>query len=310
MANSPRHLFFSTPKGGMSDLAIHPFLRHPGALAIAHRGGSLEAEENTMAAFAHAVALGYSHVELDVHATCDGTIVIHHDPDLTRICADPRRIAELDLPTLRGVRTRAGAQIPLLADVLNAYPRLHLTIEMKSDAVVAPLCKLLDRMQVLDRVCLGAFAPARTAAARKLLGARLLWSPAHGQVARLWARGWGLPLPLALFQVVQIPVTWKGIPVLTRRFVRAAHDAGVKVQVWTVNDRPEMERLLDLGVDGIMTDRPEALRDVLRARGQWPLAGEQQHHDSGIEQIGRHQNEDMPDRKMVAQPRPEIKRNP
>ncbi|MFN7003687.1 MAG: glycerophosphodiester phosphodiesterase [Roseinatronobacter sp.] len=256
----------------MSDQAPHPLLAHPGSIAIAHRGGGLEGEENTLPAFDHAVALGYTHAELDVHATRDGVVVIHHDPDLARLCGDPRRIADLDWASLQQLRTKGGAAIPRLQDLLEAHPGLHVTIEAKSDAVVAPLCALIERMGVLERISIGAFAPARTAQARKLLGSYLLWSPAHAQVARLWARGWGLPLGLDGFGVVQVPVAWKGIPLVTARFVRAAHAAGVAVQVWTVNEAAEMHRLLDLGVDGLMTDRPTLLREVLEARGQWPSA--------------------------------------
>lgn len=254
----------------MTDRIRQPFLDSPGAIAIAHRGGALEAEENTLPAFAHAQALGYSHVELDVHATRDGHVIIHHDPDMMRICNDPRRIADLDLAELQHIRTRGGAVIPTLEELLITFPRLFVTIEAKSLVVIAPLCALITRLGVLDRVCIGAFDPARTRAARARLGPGLLWSPAHGQVARLAARGWGLPLPLADFGVVQIPVQWKGIAVVTPRLVRAAHAAGVAVQVWTVNDAPEMSRLLDMGVDGLMTDRPSLLRDMLRTRGAWP----------------------------------------
>lgn len=256
----------------MSRSAPHPLLAHPGALAIAHRGGSLEGEENTLPAFDHAVSLGFSHVELDVHATRDGVVVIHHDPDLKRLCDDPRRIADLDWRDVQQVRTKGGAEIPRLSDLLEHHPALNVTIEAKSDAVVAPLCDLIRRMGVSPRVSIGAFAPIRTARARQELGPDLLWSPAHGQVARLFARGWGLPLPLQDFGVVQIPAEWKGIQLVTPRFLRAAHAAGVKVQVWTVNDEAEMTRLLDLGVDGLMTDRPSLLREVLKARGQWPSA--------------------------------------
>lgn len=253
----------------MSKPLRHPFLRHPGARAIAHRGGGLEAEENTLPAFAQAVALGYSHVELDVHATRDGTVVIHHDPDLSRLCDDPRSIADLSAAELRAVRTRGGAGIAPLADLLESHPTLHVAIEAKSDAVIAPLCELITRMGALDRISLGAFAPARTQAARAALGAGLLWSPAHLQVARLWARGWGLPCTLDRFHLLQVPVQWKGIPVVTPRFLAVAHARGIAVQVWTVNDAPEMHRLLDLGVDGLMTDRPSLLRDVLLSRGEW-----------------------------------------
>ncbi len=251
----------------------HPLLAHRGARAIAHRGGALEAEENTLPAFTNAVELGFSHVELDVHATSDGVVVIHHDPDLTRICGDPRRIATLDYAEIRALRSLGGAEILRLEDLLEAFPTLQVTIEAKSDAVVAPLCTLITRMGVLERICIGAFAPERTRAARERLGPGLLWSPAHAQVARLWARGWGLPLKLAPFGVVQIPAEWKGIPIVTPRFMRAARAAGVAVQVWTVNDADEMTALLDLGVDGIMTDRPRLLRDVLQARGDWPEGG-------------------------------------
>lgn len=268
----------------MSHCRTHPLLAHPGAIAIAHRGGGLEGEENTLPAFDHAVALGYTHVELDVHATRDGVVVIHHDPDLMRICGDPRRIADLDWRALQQVRTKEGAEVPRLQDLLESHPRLFVTIEAKSDAVVAPLCALIERMGVLERISIGAFAPARTRAASAQLGPGLLWSPAHAQVAKLWARGWGMPLGLESFGVLQVPVAWKGIPIVTARFLRAAHSAGRAVQVWTVNDEPEMHRLLDLGVDGIMTDRPSLLRAVLEARGQWPSASQDKGHDSRVEQ--------------------------
>ncbi len=268
----------------MTHPATHPLLAHPGSRAIAHRGGGLEREENTLPAFDHAVALGYSHAELDVHATRDGVVVIHHDPALLRICGDPRRIADLDWRELQHVRTKGGAAIPRLQDLLEAHPGLFVTIEAKSDSVVAPLCSLIMAMGVLERISIGAFSPARTLAARKQLGEGLLWSPAHLGVAKLWARGWGLPLRLAPFGVLQVPAAWHGIPLVTARFLRAAHARGRAVQVWTVNETAEMHRLLDLGVDGIMTDRPTLLREVLVGRGQWPSDHQDKRHDRSIEQ--------------------------
>lgn len=250
----------------------HPFLNTPNALAIAHRGGALEGEENTLPAFSHAVSLGYTHMELDVHATRDGVVVVHHDPDLTRVFRDSRRIADMDYAELRQLRSPKGAEVPRLEEVLSSFPGLCLAIEAKSRAVVPPLCALIRRLGAMERVCIGAFDPNCTEEARQALGPELLWSPAHGQVARLWARGFGLPLGLADFNVVQVPPVWKGVPVVTPRFVRAARKAGVAVQVWTVNDSAEMTRLLDMGVDGLMTDRPSLLREVLTQRGVWPSA--------------------------------------
>lgn len=253
----------------LASLHAHPFLTALGANAIAHRGGAAEAEENTLPAFHHAAALGYSHVELDLHATRDGVVVIHHDPDLQRICGDARAIDQLDWAELQHVPTKAGARIPCLDDLLEELPDLFIAIEAKSDAVVAPLAQVITRHNALGRVSVGAFEPRRTFAARKLLGPGLLWSPAHMQVARLWARGFGFPMGLDDFAVVQVPVSWCGIPVVTRRFLQAAHARGVHVQVWTVNDRQQMTELLDMGVDGIMTDHPSLLRQVLQQRGTW-----------------------------------------
>lgn len=251
----------------------HPFLDHTRPLAIAHRGGALEAEENTLPAFMMAVGLGYSHVELDVHASADGQVVVHHDDTLARMFDDPRRLDALPWAELRRLRTRGGAALPLLAEVLDAFPDLHLAIEAKSDAVVAPLADLLTRMEALDRVCVGAFAPARTERLRAKLGPRLCWSPAHAGVARLWLSGWGLPLlPAGHFPVVQVPTQFKGLAVVTPRMLRAAHASGIQVQVWTVNDADQMERLLDMGVDALITDRPSLLREVMDRRGQWSPA--------------------------------------
>lgn len=247
---------------------MHPFLNHPRPTAFAHRGGSLEAEENTMPAFERAVGLGYTHVELDVHLTKDGQVVIHHDPTLQRMFGVDRAVAGLTMADLAGIRTPGGATVPLLADLLHAFPRLCVNIETKSDAVVPALAEVIRRAGALERICVGSFAPERTAAARAAMGPGLCWSPAHAGVARLWACGWGLPLACN-FPVVQVPVSWRGIPVVTGRLIRAAHARGILVQVWTVDDAAEMTRLLDLGVDAIMTDRPTVLKSVLQARGQW-----------------------------------------
>lgn len=248
---------------------------HPGLLAqglplpIAHRGGSLEAEENTMPAFANAVSLGFAHVELDVHVTTDGEVVIHHDPTLERMTGDPRAVADLSWAELSQVKTHKGATIPRLADLFEEYPALNINIEAKSDAVVQPLAALIAKTNALSRIGVGSFARTRTKDLHIALGDNLIWSPAHAGVMGVWLKGLGLPLPRGKFPVLQVPVAFKGIQVVTPRFVRAAHRAGIQVQVWTVDERAEMERLLDMGVDGIMTDRPTLLKEVLQSRDQW-----------------------------------------
>jgi glycerophosphoryl diester phosphodiesterase len=245
---------------------LHPFLDHPTPLAIAHRGGSLEAEENTLPAFAHAVGLGYSHVELDVRATRDGVVVVHHDPTLQRMFGDPRAVAELTWPELSQVRSFGGAGVPQLAEVLGSWPDLFVNIEPKSDDVVEPLAALIRQEGALDRVAVGSFSGARIARLAGLLGPGLCRSPDWRGVLRVRLAGLGLPLGAPGAQVLQVPPRWRGVPVVVPGFVRAAHRMGLPVQVWTVNDAPEMDRLLDLGVDALMTDRPSLLLDILRRR--------------------------------------------
>lgn len=247
----------------------HPFLDFEGPLGIAHRGGALEAEENTAEAFAHAVGLGFSHIETDVHLSRDGVVVVHHDDDFGRMFGAARELADMDWAEIAQLRTAGGAAVPRLDEVLEAFPQTYFNIELKALNVAVPLAEVLRRAEALDRVCVGAFDPKSTAAIRGIVGNGLCWSPAHAGVARLLAAGWGVPVGRLPFEVVQVPAGFKGIELVTRRVVRAAHRRGVKVQVWTVNTCAEMERLLDLGVDGIMSDRPSVLREVLRARGAW-----------------------------------------
>ncbi|OYX41909.1 MAG: hypothetical protein B7Z02_13535 [Rhodobacterales bacterium 32-67-9] len=246
---------------------LHPFLDHPRPIAFAHRGGSLEVEENTMSAFAHAVALGYSHVETDVQATRDGVAVIFHDDDLERMTGERGRIADLSWNELSRRCTKGGEPIPRLDELLSAWPGLRINLEAKADAAVEPMAAAIARADALDRVCVGSFEARRTARLRSLLGPGLLWSPAHAGVLSLWLRGWGVPTPRPDFGAVQVPTHHKGIAVVTPRLVRAAHAAGVQVHVWTVDEAAEMERLLDLGVDGLMSDRPTLLKEVIARRG-------------------------------------------
>lgn len=250
-------------------MSLHPFLNHPRPIPFAHRGGSLEAEENTMEAFERAVALGYTHIETDVQATRDGVAVIFHDDTLERMTGEGTRADALEWADLARRRTKGGAAIPRVDEMLAAFPETFINLEAKSPAAVAPLAEAIRQANALDRVCVGSFEPAHTAALREMLGPGLCWSPSYGGVFRLWLAGWGVPPGSLGFPVIQVPTHHRGIPVVTRRVLAAAHRQGIHVQVWTVDEAAEMERLIGLGVDGIMTDRPTVLRDVLRRRGLW-----------------------------------------
>ncbi|HQU68403.1 MAG TPA: glycerophosphodiester phosphodiesterase [Albidovulum sp.] len=250
-------------------MTSYPFLDHPRPIAFAHRGGALEAEENTMAAFGHAVRLGYTHVETDIQATKDGVAVVFHDDTLLRMTGEPERVADLTWDELSKCRTKGGEAIPLLDELLEEWPHLYVNLEPKSAAAVEPIAHAIQRAGATTRVCVGAFEETYTQRLRELLGPGLCWSPAHSGVFKLWLAGWHLPVAVPEFPCVQVPVQFRGIPLVTRGFVKAAHARGVQVHVWTVDEERQMKRLLDIGVDALMTDRPALLRQVLERRGQW-----------------------------------------
>ncbi len=208
---------------------------------------------------------GYRYLETDVHLTADGVVVAFHDDDLTRTCGRPGRISELTWSEVADVRVDGREPIPRLLDLLEAFPNARLNIDCKSDRVVGPLGDELERANAFDRVCIGSFSDRRLARLRRRYGQRLCTSygPAElGVLKVLHIRRAGVP-------AVQSPVTWKGRTIIDAAFIERCHGRNIAVHVWTIDDRDEMSRLLDLGVDGIMTDRPAVLRDVLVERGQW-----------------------------------------
>ncbi len=241
----------------------HPFLDHPGPIPMAHRGGAGDWPENTMPAFAAAVALGYRYLETDVQATRDGVLLAFHDDDLTRTCGRPGRISELRYSEVSTARVDGREPIPLLADLLEEFPEARLNIDCKTPAGIEPLAAELRRQNALDRVCVGSFSRRTLRTLRRDLGPRLLSSMSPSEVVALRA---GRP---PRRHPAQVPVRWGAIPVVTRATIATAHRRGVAVHVWTIDEPEEMFRLLELGVDGLITDRPAVLREVLRQRGEW-----------------------------------------
>ncbi len=244
-------------------------LDHPGPLAFAHRGGAGDWPENTLPAFAGAVDLGYRYVETDVHATADGVLVAFHDDHLDRVTDRTGAIAELPWREVQRARVDGAEPIPLLEDLLGTWPELRVNIDPKADSAVEPLIEVLRRTHAVDRVCIGSFSDRRLAVLRGRLGERLCTSLGPKGTARLRGASWHLPVGRLAAACAQVPPSMKGIPLVDERFVATAHERGLQVHVWTIDDPHEMRRLLDLGVDGIMTDRPAVLREVLVDRGTW-----------------------------------------
>ena len=208
----------------------------------------------------------------DVHLSADGVLMAFHDPDLRRTCGVDASIAELTATELADVRVDGREAIPTMVQLLDRFPDARFNIDCKSDDAAGPLVTLVRERDLHDRVCIGSFSHARLTKIRSLLGSRLLTCMSPQEIARLRLTG---RVHGTARRVAQVPVraadqgVGRRVTVVTARFVSNAHRHDVAVHVWTIDDPGEMHRLLDLGVDGIMTDRPEVLRDVLRARKSW-----------------------------------------
>lgn len=250
----------------------YQFLDAPLPLAFAHRGGAGDGTENTMAAFAAAVDLGYRYLETDVHATADGVLVAFHDRDLHRVTGVTGRIEDVTWQRLRALPVGVDGRIPLLEDLLGTWPQVRVNIDVKAEQAIAPLITTIRRTGAIDRVCVASFSDLRLAKVRAALGPRLCTALARREAFRLQVaavHGRTAGRGSAAVPCAQLPYRLGPLPAIGGRLLRHAHRLGMQVHAWTVDEPADIERLLDLGVDGIMTDRPETLREVLVGRGAW-----------------------------------------
>ncbi|GAB3190053.1 glycerophosphodiester phosphodiesterase [Nesterenkonia suensis] len=255
-------------------------------LAFAHRGAD-PSRENTMGAFRHAVELGYRYLEIDVRTAACGTLVVFHDEDLDRVTDGAGKLREQtweQLSALRvgdAARTGAGdpaddeARLLRFEDLLATWDDVHLNVDLKDSAAVEEFVRLVDEHQAHDRVLVTSFHDARRRRAVRRLTRRVATSAGLGATAAFVFLGpLGLTRPLVSRAVdvdcLQVPVRQGPIRVVTAGFLRRCHRAGLQVHVWVVDDPDEMHRLIDLGVDGLMTDDAEALAAVMRERSVWP----------------------------------------
>lgn len=251
-----------------------PYLDHEGPVAMAHRGFSRDGLENTMTAFAAAVDLGYRYVETDVHATRDGELVAFHDESLDRVTDGSGPIAQQRWDQLRDIRIGGSEPIPRLDDLLGSWPDLRVNIDIKSAMAIGPLVDSVERHQAHGRVCVTSFSDRRRAAALRRMSKPVATSAGQARttafVLALNGRAPRVPrVALRGIDCLQIPVEHKGIRLVTPRTLAAAHSANTQVHVWAINDSDEMRRLLDLGVDGLITDRADLLKDLLVTRDDW-----------------------------------------
>jgi glycerophosphoryl diester phosphodiesterase len=245
-----------------------PFLDWPGPIAFAHRGGAGAGPENTLANFAQAVGLGYRYLETDARVTSDGVLLAFHDEVLDRVTDLTGRLEDRPWTEVKEARI-GGEPIPSVEDLIAAFPQVRFNIDPKQDRAVEPLVEVLRRTASEDRVCVAAFSDRRLLAVRRQTGGRVCTALGPAGIGRLRAASFGVPVGPFGAACVQVPLRHRGRALVDTRFLRAAHRRGLPVHVWTIDEADEMRRLLDLGIDGIMTDQPAVLKDVLVSRGQW-----------------------------------------
>lgn len=256
-----------------------PYFDGSSPIAMAHRGGAHYGPnaglENSLTAFRNAVSLGYRYLETDVHTTADGTVVAFHDPRLDRVTDASGTIADLPWSIVQQARIGGTEPIPTLDDLLESFPQTRFNIDIKADTALEPTIETVARHAATDRVCIGSFSERRVRAARRLAGPGL--ATAAGQVGTGALRLAPRPLSRLLHTpapVLQIPlahtVAGRRITLVTPALLNLAHRLGKQVHVWFdtghAETAQEMHRLLDLGVDGLVVDRIDVLRDVLAAR--------------------------------------------
>ncbi|WP_051299675.1 glycerophosphodiester phosphodiesterase [Arthrobacter castelli] len=245
-------------------------------IAFAHRGFSRDGLENSLQAFKNAAALGYGYVETDVHSTSDGVVVLFHDETLDRVTDGSGRIEDHTYAELRNVRIGGREPVPTLDELLTALPGICINIDIKDASSIRPLKEVLDRHDAYDRVCISSFSDRRVMAFEALVpGHSMTTSAGRLRVAAFVALSrlgclWPLKWILRGVDALQVPVQYGRIPIVNAASVARAHQLGLQVHVWTINDVQTMNDLLDLGVDGVMTDRADLLADIMAARREWP----------------------------------------
>lgn len=250
----------------------------PGFHALAHRGGVVSGHgtrlENTAAAFAAAVAAGFRYLETDVRVTRDGELVALHDPVLDRVSDASGAVAELPYREVAGARVGGVEPVPRLADLLEEFPDARFNLDVKSDDAVIPLARLVAERAAGDRVCVSSFSVRRIREFRRLAGPGVATGASALGVA--WTGfGFGVRnLRASTGVALQVPsrVVRNRLPLVVAGMVAAAHRSGRVVHVWTIDDPAEMHRLIDLGVDGLVSDRTDLLKAVLVERGLWGAA--------------------------------------
>ena len=243
-------------------MSIHPYLDVPGVAISAHRGGSIEAPENTIESFEYSIELGSSYIETDVQLSSNGIPYIFHDNDLKRLFGKNIIFNSLHSDEIDELILFDKYKIPTLESTLQKFPDTLFQIDVKTDEVVLPTMEVIKKTNSTDKVCIASFSSKRLKQVHKLYP-EICLSMGPFEVMKLLLASFGLYRNKVPGNCLQIPIYQYGIKLVTKRFINYIHSIGLKIHVWTINDEDTMQKLIDLGVDGIITDRPKTLKDLL-----------------------------------------------
>ena len=243
-------------------MSMHPYLSQSGVSISAHRGGSEEAPENTLESFKYSLELGCAYIETDVQLSSDGIPYIFHDDDLSRLLGKDVTFNSLHSSEIQNLKLFESFDIPTLETALKTFPDALFQIDLKTDEVAIPAMKIIETLEAFDRVCIASFSSKRLARINEMYP-HVCLSMGPKEILKLLLASYGLYKKKVPGNCLQVPIYQYGIKLVTKRFIQYVQNIGLKIHVWTINDKNQMQQLINLGVDGIITDRPKALKDLL-----------------------------------------------
>ena len=230
-------------------------------IGLSHRGNSKRFIENSFEAFNSVIQMGYKYVETDLRMTLDGEVIAFHDPDLKRLFNLDLQVKDLTFNEIANLFKEKNCSLLTLEDALKKFPKIHFNIDLKVEEVIQDSIKVVTDFNAFDRVCFASFHSSHT---EKVLrhNQNIIVSMGMKDVALFKF----FNLHNKKIKIVQIPLKWKGIKIMTRNLIQKAHKSNLLVHVWTINDRKLINNLIDLGVNGIVTDEPELLMEIMKER--------------------------------------------
>lgn len=241
---------------------MKPYLNYSGLAVLAHRGGSIESYENTLASFAYAQSIGCKYIETDVQVSLDGIPYIFHDESLLRITGINSIFSSITSSEIDKIRIFNDHPIPKLDAALKEFPELFFQIDLKTDLVAIPALEVIKKNNAEKRVCIASFNSNRLKQVKENYPEMCL-SMGPKEVAKLLLASFGLFKGEIPGDCLQVPIYSHGIKVVTKRFIKFVHSKNLKIMVWTINDKKTLKKLINMHVDGIITDTPKLLTELI-----------------------------------------------